>query len=364
VSPELVEALVDVFGHFRDLTRDEKRSLLPTPPGRGNSFITQTRADEANDMKKPFLTILVIAVAAFGIGFPQTASAQIGAGSCVGIDACLDGPTIAGDNSCIGDEACFEGPDEVGDNTCVGAQLKCDSTENSCPNGDYVFRDPNNGCNWCPCPLPGQTLPPCPVPPYPPSGRVCYQAGGPGPAVFGDDSCDGIIACQGKVGGVGSRACNGDAACSARSGAVGDDACDGHGACRTGSGAIASGSCNGDGACDSSGSIGAGSCNDGIACLRVASVGTGSCNGTAACQDSANVGNNSCNGDEACLFASAAIGDCEMNTVIVAACAQSIPTLQPFGLNLVAVLMLAVGLCARNGVGIPRSRHGCHRDSR
>ncbi len=28
VSPELVEALVDVFGHFRDLTRDEKRRLL------------------------------------------------------------------------------------------------------------------------------------------------------------------------------------------------------------------------------------------------------------------------------------------------------------------------------------------------
>jgi DNA invertase Pin-like site-specific DNA recombinase len=28
LSPELVEALVDVFGHFRDLTRDEKRRLL------------------------------------------------------------------------------------------------------------------------------------------------------------------------------------------------------------------------------------------------------------------------------------------------------------------------------------------------
>jgi hypothetical protein len=28
VPSELIEALVDVFGHFRDLTRDEKRSLL------------------------------------------------------------------------------------------------------------------------------------------------------------------------------------------------------------------------------------------------------------------------------------------------------------------------------------------------
>ena len=28
VSPDLIKALVDVFGHFRDLTRDEKRSLL------------------------------------------------------------------------------------------------------------------------------------------------------------------------------------------------------------------------------------------------------------------------------------------------------------------------------------------------
>jgi len=28
VSPELVGALVDVFCHFRDLTRDEKRQLL------------------------------------------------------------------------------------------------------------------------------------------------------------------------------------------------------------------------------------------------------------------------------------------------------------------------------------------------
>ncbi len=28
ISPELVTALVDVFGHFRDLTREEKRQLL------------------------------------------------------------------------------------------------------------------------------------------------------------------------------------------------------------------------------------------------------------------------------------------------------------------------------------------------
>ena len=28
ISPELVTALVDVFGHFRDLTRDEKRQLM------------------------------------------------------------------------------------------------------------------------------------------------------------------------------------------------------------------------------------------------------------------------------------------------------------------------------------------------
>jgi hypothetical protein len=298
-------------------------------------------------MKKPFLTILVIAVAAFGIGFPQTASAQIGAGSCVGIDACLDGPTIAGDGSCIGDEACFEGPDEVGDNTCVGALITCDSNEQMCPDGSYVVKDRNNGCAWCPCPLPGQTLPPCPAPPYPPSGRTCYQAGGPGPAVFGDDSCgDGFHACQGKVGGVGSRACNGELACSARSGAVGNDACDGSRACQSGSGAVATGSCNGQFACDWSGSIGAGSCNGANACSRIASVGTGSCNGSAACAlVSANVGNNSCNGDEACLFASAPIGDCEMNTVFVAACVQTIPSLRPFGLTSVAVLLLALGLC-------------------
>ena len=311
-------------------------------------------------MIKPFLTILVIAVAAFGIGLPQTASAQIGAGSCVGIDACLDGPTVAGDNSCIGDEACFEGPAEVGTNTCVGGPIQCDSNEQLCPDGSYVLKDPNNGCAWCPCPLPGQTpddLPPCPAPPYPPSGRACYQAGGPGPAVFGDDSCDGVQACQGKVGGVGSRACNGDGACSARSGAVGDDACDGNKACRAGSGAVASGSCNGGGACDSSGSIGASSCNGGIACFRGASVGTGSCNGSAACQDSANVGDNSCNGDEACLFATAAIGDCEMNTVFVAACVQAIPSLRPFGLTSVAVLMLALGLCAIRARREARPRH-------
>jgi hypothetical protein len=223
-------------------------------------------------MKKPFLTILVIAVAVFGIGLPQTASAQIGAGSCVGIDACLDGPTIAGDDSCIGDEACFQGPGEVGTNTCVGGPTNCDSAQMTCPGGFVVRKDPHNGCAYCPCPPPGTEPELCPAPgPAPASARTCYQAGGPGPAVFGDDSCgDGFHACQGKVGGVGSRACN---------------------------------------------------------------------------------------GDEACLFASAAIGDCEMNTVVVAACAQSIPSLRPFGLTSVAVLMLAAGLCATRARRKAQLRH-------
>lgn len=41
----------------------------------------------------------------------------------------------------------------------------CDSGEFQCVNGEYVVKDPNNACQYCPCPVSGQTLvdlDPCP----------------------------------------------------------------------------------------------------------------------------------------------------------------------------------------------------------
>jgi len=335
-------------------------------------------------MKKLFLVTVVIGVAALGLGLPQTASAQIGTGSCVGIDACLGGPNIAGDSSCIGDEACREGPDEVGSNTCVGAQTSCDSAIMTCPGGWVVSKDPNNGCAFCPCPPPGTNPEPCPVFPGPPTAQACYQAGGVGYAVFGDNSCDGYTSCYGSEGSIGGSSCNGGNSCRLHSGIVGDGACNGTSSCADSVGSVGSQSCDGEVSCGSvtgnvgtnacngglacrfhSGDVGDDSCNDDFACQnsigsiggascngtgacsdRSDAVGSGSCNGIDACSGTGSVGSNSCNGDQACEGVTAPIGDCERNTVFVAACPQPAPSLQPLGLSTLAALAVATGLLA------------------
>jgi hypothetical protein len=89
---------------------------------------------------------------------------------------------------------------------------------------------------------------------------------------------------------------------------------------------VGAGSCNG----DSNGYYGSGACgNDG----SLISVGNNSCNGdSGACGNDGSlisVGNNSCNGPSACSGVVGAVGDCQDNTVVVAACDTTAPTAAP-----------------------------------
>ena len=165
-------------------------------------------------MKKTITTAAIAAmVATFGTGSPQTASAQIGVGSCVGTNACFQGPTIAGDNSCVGDEACYQGPEQVGDNTCDGTtpcyQCSASSIGNdSCNGNSPCFQESHaigdNSCN---------------------GDSACYQqdAVNPGPrGAIGNHSCNGTSACYQNEANVGNFSCNGPNACVQATGLIGD----------------------------------------------------------------------------------------------------------------------------------------------
>jgi hypothetical protein len=170
-------------------------------------------------------------------------------------------------------------------------------------------------------------------------GLVCllFAATGASAHAFPATSCIGTTASGGAV-----PACFGVPA----SASIGDNSCNGegfeggYGACGFDNSLISvgAGSCNGfgfNGACARNlnlTSVGAGSCNgfgDEDTCvvsLSLISVGPGSCNGDGACSLNSliSVGANSCNGPDACNFGSnvtETVGDCQNNTVPVAACA-------------------------------------------
>jgi len=84
-----------------------------------------------------------------GLGWPQTAEADIAEGSCTGADACTNGPEVVGAESCNGAQACVGAVGAVGDNACnaahhsVGAN-SCNGTQ-ACTNANGAVGD--NACN-------------------------------------------------------------------------------------------------------------------------------------------------------------------------------------------------------------------------
>ncbi len=176
--------------------------------------------------------------------------------SCVGVDACFQGPTTTGTNSCVGEESCFQGPSEVGDNTCIGY-------------------------------------------------RNCFQGSGFSGTVFGSDSCNGFEPCFQNSGDIGDNSCNGYESCFQQSMDIGNYSCNGETACLQQAAMDADpeafGMCPFDFPC---GTVGNNSCNGVDACL----------------QNFSNVGNNSCNGDDVCVHQSETVGDCEFNSVSVTGC--------------------------------------------
>ncbi|MDP7323261.1 MAG: hypothetical protein QF632_00710 [Candidatus Woesearchaeota archaeon] len=53
----------------------------------------------------------------------------------------------------------FDDPKIVDDNECFEEQLACLADVKQCPNGEYVSRDPNNNCEFFPCPVSAVTCP-------------------------------------------------------------------------------------------------------------------------------------------------------------------------------------------------------------
>jgi len=151
--------------------------------------------------------------------------------------------------------------------------------------------------------------------------NACLGATGP----IGDNSCIGTEACEGTTGSIGDGSCVGDTACWANSSNVGDGSCTGVDSCRQSLGNIGDSSCNGASSCaQRSVGVGNNSCNGDNSCKQgEGSVGNYSCNGGGgACyQNFGSVGNYSCNGDGVCYHTDG-VGDCAINSVTPAECAQ------------------------------------------
>ena len=85
------------------------------------------------------LMIGLLVLVVWGIGVPQTASAQIGTGSCTGTDACNENSDSIGDNSCNGFHACAPNTGSIGDGSCNGfdaCERNSGSIGNNSCNGD------------------------------------------------------------------------------------------------------------------------------------------------------------------------------------------------------------------------------------
>ncbi len=123
-------------------------------------------------------------------------AAAVGAGSCVGTEACFQGPQNIGTNSCNGEQPCFQDSGDAGNDSCNGLK--------SCFQQSMEIG--NDSCN-------GET--------------ACMQQGAidPDPEAFGEcpfdfpcgsvgnNSCNGLNACMQNHANVGNGSCNGEEVC-------------------------------------------------------------------------------------------------------------------------------------------------------
>ncbi len=193
------------------------------------------------------LTLLVTLLAAAApvagatvapLAAPSAAAPQsIGAGSCIGDDACLGATGDIGEGSCIGDEACKNATGNIGDGSC------------------------NYG---------GDTF------------AACEGSS----ADIGDNSCNILGACRTASGTIGNDSCNGNGACSGSSATIGDGSCNTGTACPGAAGSIGGGSCNEFASClGAAATIGNNACNGFEACVYhpAAVVASDTCNSDYGC---------------------------------------------------------------------------------
>ncbi len=162
-------------------------------------------------------------VSVLALAAPPPAHAAIGEGSCVGDQACFQGPDNVGTNACVGAQSCLQGPEEVGDSSCLGESVcsqasgtigddSC-SGESGCRQGTHDIG--NHSCHGYFACWQTYTLDPDPV-----RDGECgfdFPCG-----TVGNGSCNGSNACPHLHANVGNYSCNGPDACSNRKTSVGD----------------------------------------------------------------------------------------------------------------------------------------------
>jgi hypothetical protein len=137
------------------------------------------------------------------------------------------------------------------------------------------------------------------------------------PHAFPPNSCQGVQACDGVTGTVGSNSCNGWQACLNMTGNVGNGSCHGQEACAGLTGSVGDRSCNGASlACTSARNVGTHSCNQFAACGQAGNIGKRSCNSIRACDYTENIGKFACNGgsNESVCEHRDRVRDCARNT--------------------------------------------------
>jgi hypothetical protein len=174
---------------------------------------------------------LLLAVTLIGVAVPvagatstpprgqSVAGAQtIGAGSCIGTNACTGATGNIGAGSCIGEDACRNSTGDIGDNSC----------------------------NYS-----GDTF------------AACEDSS----ADIGDGSCNVLGACRNATTTIGDGSCNGNGACNGITATVGDGSCNTGTACPSSSGPVANGSCNEFASCvGSAATVGNNACNGTHSC--------------------------------------------------------------------------------------------------